>query len=69
MWPAITADPMAPGRGLPDGRYRLQFHVQNLFDQFYVATIGGQETVGVAAAQILDYTYKRRFGVSLEMDW
>ena len=52
-----------------DGRYRVQFYVQNLFDQFYVATIGGQETVGVEAAHILEYTYKRRFGVSVQMDW
>ena len=35
----------------------------------FVASIGGQEVVGVEAAQILDYTYKRRFGVSIQMDW
>ena len=47
----------------------MQFYVQNLFDQFYPSGIGGQEMVGVEAAQILEYTYKRRFGVSLQMDW
>lgn len=52
-----------------DGTYRVQFFVQNLFDQFYPAAIGGQETVGVEAAHILEYTYKRRFGVSVQMDW
>jgi outer membrane receptor protein involved in Fe transport len=57
------------GIAAKDGRYRLQFYVQNLFDKFYTASIGGQTVVGVEAAHILDYTYKRRFGVSLQMDW
>jgi iron complex outermembrane receptor protein len=52
-----------------DGGYRVQFYVQNLFDQFYPATIGGQEVVGAEAAHILEYGYKRRFGVSVQMDW
>ncbi len=52
-----------------DGRYRLQVFVQNVFDEFYPSGIGGQETVGVEAAQLLEYTYTRRFGVSLQMDW
>jgi len=52
-----------------DGHYRVQFYVQNLFDQFYVSGIGAQESVGVEAAHNLDYTYKRRFGVSVQMDW
>jgi hypothetical protein len=43
--------------------------VQNLLDQFYPSSIGGEEIVGVEAAQILEYTYTRRFGVSLQMDW
>ncbi len=72
--PLLTGDAyntfdLYTGVAARDGRYRVQFYVQNLFDEFYPATIGGQETVGVEAAQILDYTYKRRFGVSLQMDW
>ena len=31
-------------------------------------SIGGQEVVGVVAAQILHYTYTRRFGVSLQIE-
>lgn len=57
------------GIAAKNGRYRLQFFVQNLFDQFYVATIGGQTVVGVEAAHILNYDYTRRFGISLQMDW
>jgi iron complex outermembrane recepter protein len=72
--PLLVGDPyntfdLYTGIAARDGRYRVQFYVQNLFDQFYPATIGGQETVGVEAAHILEYTYKRRFGVSLQMDW
>ncbi len=72
--PLLTGDPygtfdLYTGIADRDGRYRLQFFVLNLFDEFYPAAIGGQETVGVEAAQILDYTYTRRFGVSLQMDW
>ena len=72
--PLFIGDPyetfdLYTGIAARDGRYRVQFYVQNLFDQFYPATIGGQETVGVEAAHILEYTYKRRFGVSLQMDW
>jgi iron complex outermembrane receptor protein len=72
--PLFVGDPyntfdLYTGIAARDGRYRLQFYVQNLFDQFYPATIGGQEAVGVEAAHILEYTYKRRFGVSLQMDW
>ncbi|MEZ5501499.1 MAG: TonB-dependent receptor [Halioglobus sp.] len=72
--PLLTGDAyntfdLYTGIAARDGRYRVQFYVQNLFDQFYPAAIGGQEVVGVEAAQILDYTYKRRFGVSLQMDW
>mgnify|MGYP003667595080 CR=1 FL=1 len=72
--PLLVGDPyntfdLYTGIAAQNGRYRVQFYVQNLFDQFYVASIGGQEVVGVEAAQILDYTYKRRFGVSIQMDW
>lgn len=72
--PLLTGDPyntfdLYTGVQARNGRYRVQFYVQNLFDQFYPSSIGGQETVGVEAAQILEYTYKRRFGVSLQMDW
>ncbi|MEZ5572153.1 MAG: TonB-dependent receptor [Halioglobus sp.] len=72
--PLLTGDPyntfdLYTGIAARDGHYRLQFYVQNLFDQFYPSAIGGQEVVGVQAAQILEYTYKRRFGVSLQMDW
>ncbi len=72
--PLLTGDPYSTfdlytGIAARNGRYRLQFYVQNLFDQFYPSSIGGQEVVGVEAAQILEYTYKRRFGVSLQMDW
>tara|TARA_B110000503_G_scaffold92781_1_gene139872 strand:- start:28442 stop:28783 length:342 start_codon:yes stop_codon:yes gene_type:complete len=34
-----------------------------------ITYVGGQETEGVEATQILHYTYKRRFGVSVQMDW
>ena len=72
--PLLVGDPyntfdLYTGIAAQDGSYRVQFYVQNLFDQFYVASIGGQEVVGAEAAQILDYTYKRRFGVSIQMDW
>lgn len=72
--PLLVGDPyntfdLYTGIAARNGRYRVQFYVQNLFDQFYVASIGGQEIVGVEAAQILPYTYKRRFGVSVQMDW
>lgn len=72
--PLLTGDPyntfdLYTGIAARNGRYRVQFYVQNLFDQFYPSAIGGQEVVGVEAAQILEYTYKRRFGVSLQMDW
>jgi len=72
--PLLTGDPygtvdLYTGIADRDGRYRLQFFVQNLFDEFYASGIGGQEVVGVEAAQLLQYTYKRRFGVSLQMDW
>ncbi|MCB1687175.1 MAG: TonB-dependent receptor [Halioglobus sp.] len=72
--PLFIGDPydtfdLYTGISARDGRYRVQFYVQNLFDQFYVATLAGQEVVGVEAAQILPYTYKRRFGVSVQMDW
>jgi iron complex outermembrane receptor protein len=72
--PLLVGDPvntfdLYTGIAARDGLYRIQFYVQNLFDQFNVATIGGQETVGVEAAHILPYTYKRRFGVSVQMDW
>ncbi len=72
--PLLVGDPyntfdLYTGISARNGRYRVQFYVQNLFDQFYVASIGGQEVVGVEAAQILPYTYKRRFGVSVQMDW
>ncbi len=72
--PLLVGDPyntfdFYTGVAARDGRYRVQFYVQNVFDQFYTAAIGGQETVGVEAAHILEYTYKRRFGVSLQMDW
>jgi iron complex outermembrane receptor protein len=72
--PLLVGDPyntfdLYTGIAARDGRYRIQFYVQNLFDQFYPASIGGQETVGVEAAHILEYTYERRFGVSVQMDW
>jgi len=72
--PLLVGDPyntfdLYTGIAAENGRYRLQVYVLNLFDQFYPAAIGGQETVGVEAAHILEYTYKRRFGVSLQMDW
>ncbi len=72
--PLLTGDPyntfdLYTGIAARNGRYRVQFYVQNLFDQFYPSSIGGQEVVGVEAAQILEYTYTRRFGVSLQMDW
>ncbi len=72
--PLLTGDPygtfdLYTGIAARDGRYRLQFFVQNLFDEFYASGIGGQEVVGVEAAQLLQYTYTRRFGVSLQMDW
>lgn len=57
------------GIAAKDGRYRVQLYVQNLLDEFNVSTLGGQTTVGVEAAQGLPYTYKRRFGISLQMDW
>lgn len=52
-----------------DGRYRAQFFVQNLFDQFYEVSLSGQSVVGVLSAHGLAYDYKRRFGVSLQMDF
>jgi iron complex outermembrane receptor protein len=72
--PLLTGDPygtfdLYTGIAARDGRYRVQFYIQNVFDEFYVSSIGGQEVVGVEAAQLLQYTYKRRFGVSLQMDW
>ncbi len=72
--PLLTGDPygtfdLYTGIAARDGRYRLQVYVLNLFDEFYPSAIGGQEVVGVEAGQLLQYNYKRRFGVSLQMDW
>lgn len=52
-----------------DGRYRVQFYVLNLLGPFNTAHIAGEATAGVEATHGLPYTYKRRFGVSLQMDW
>jgi iron complex outermembrane recepter protein len=72
--PLLTGDPVGifdlyTGISARDGGYRVQVYVLNLFDEFYPSAIGGQETVGVEAGQLLAYNYKRRFGVSLQMDW
>lgn len=57
------------GIAAKDGRYRVQVYVQNLLDEYYVVGMTRQQTVGIEAAQFLDYSYKRRFGISLQMDW
>ena len=52
-----------------DSRYTLQFFAQNVFDQFHVVSLSGQSAVGILSGQGLPYDYKRRYGVSLTMDF
>ena len=51
------------------GRYSAQFFVLNALDEFYVSSLSGQQVVGIEAAHGLAYTYKRRLGVSLRVDF
>ncbi|MEZ5569975.1 MAG: TonB-dependent receptor [Halioglobus sp.] len=60
---------LAAGISADDGRYTLQFFVQNLFDEFHVNSLSGQSVVGILAGQGLPYEYTRRYGVSLTMDF
>ncbi|MDZ7784316.1 MAG: TonB-dependent receptor [Halioglobus sp.] len=60
---------VAAGITADDGRYTLQFFVENLLDNFYVNSLSGQSAVGILTGHGLPYDYKRRFGVSLSMDF
>ena len=60
---------VAAGITADDGRYTLQFFVENLLDNFYVNSLSGQSVVGILTGHGLPYDYKRRFGVSLSMDF
>ncbi len=60
---------LATGISADNGTYSLQFFVQNLFDEFHVNSLSGQSVVGILTGQGLPYEYKRRFGVSLTMDF
>ncbi len=51
------------------GRYRLQVFVRNVFDQFHINSLSGQQVVGIEAGHGLPYDYKRRIGMSLTMDF
>lgn len=52
-----------------DGRYTVQFFVQNLFDQFYIVSLSGQQEVGIEAGHGLPYDYTRRYGMSLQLNF
>lgn len=52
-----------------DGMYTLQFFVQNLFDEFYIVSLSGQTQVGIEAGHGLPYDYKRRYGMSLQLNF
>jgi iron complex outermembrane receptor protein len=52
-----------------DGQYTLQFFIQNLFDEFYIVSLSGQQEVGIEAGHGLPYDYKRRYGMSLQLNF
>jgi len=60
---------IAAGIAADNGRYTLQFFVENLLDNFYVNSLSGQSVVGILTGHGLPYDYKRRFGMSLSMDF
>jgi iron complex outermembrane receptor protein len=59
----------AAGITADDGRYTFQVFVQNAFDQYQVSSLSGQSVVGILTGQGLPYEHKRRYGVSLTMDF
>jgi iron complex outermembrane receptor protein len=59
----------AAGIAADDGRYTLQVFVMNAFDNYHVSSLSGQSVVGILTGQGLPYEHKRRYGVSLTMDF
>ena len=52
-----------------NGRYSAQFFVLNAFDEFHINSFSGQSVIGVESAHGLPFDYKRRFGVSVKVDF
>ncbi|NQX89296.1 MAG: TonB-dependent receptor [Halioglobus sp.] len=52
-----------------DGRYRAQVYVLNVFDEFYINNLSGQQEVGILAGHGVPFDATRRVGVSLSMDF
>lgn len=52
-----------------DGRYRAQFYILNVLDEFYINSLSGQQEVGILAGHGVPFDATRRFGVSLSMDF
>lgn len=58
------------GISTADDRYTLEFFVKNALDKFYVTGLNsGASLVGIPVSQYVDYTYKRRFGVSFKANF
>ena len=43
--------------------------MQNALDNYHVSSLSGQSVVGILTGQGLPYEYKRRYGVSLTLDF
>lgn len=52
-----------------DGRYSAQLYVKNVFDEYYVTSVQDGVTIGIPVLHSLDYTYTRRFGVSVQIQF
>ena len=51
------------------GRYTAQLYVLNVFDEFHINSLSGQQVVGIEAGHGLPYDYTRRYGVSFKVNF
>lgn len=52
-----------------DGTYSVNVFIKNVFDEFYVSSLGAAPAFGVDKNQGLNYDYKRRFGIATQLSF